>query len=384
MNERAVAGAGLATPGEGRSAVQGVAELLDGPRGRTPRMRPALKGRQKAAIIVRLLLADGAQLPLSSLPEHLQAALTEQMGSMRLVDRETMRAVVAEFQDELESVGLSFPGGIDGAISMLDGHISTTAASRLRRLASASGKADPWERVAGHDGERLLPVLQEESAEVGAVMLSKLSVDRAAALLEKLPGERARRLTQAMSRTARVDPETVRRIGLALAAQLESLPPRAFETGPVERVGAILNSAPATTRDSVLEGLRESDPDFAEQVRRAIFTFAHIPGRVPPRAVPLVLRAVAQDRLLAALVAAGAAGGAEAASAEFLLANISQRMADALREGMAEAGPVDPRAGEEAMAAVIAAIRELEGEGTLTLLPPDAGAPVDAPPAAVA
>jgi len=355
------------------------AEILDGPGKRTPRMRPALTGRQKAAIIVRLLLADGAQLPLSALPEHLQAALTEQMGSMRLVDRETMRAVVEEFREELESVGLSFPGGIDGAISMLDGHISVTAASRLRRLASASGKADPWERVASQDAERLLPVLEEESAEVGAVMLSKLSVDRAAGLLERLPGDRARKLAQAMSRTSKVDPETVRRIGLALATQLESQPPRAFETGPVERVGAILNSAPAVTRDTVLEGLRESDPDFAEEVRRAIFTFAHIPARVPARAVPLILRAVDQDRLLAALVAAGAAGGAEAASADFLLANISQRMADTLREAMAEAGPIAPRAGEEAMAAVIAAIRVLEDDGTLTLLAPDAATPVDAP-----
>jgi len=365
----------------GRAAAE-QAEILDTPRGRTPRMRPALSGRQKAAIIVRLLLADGAQLPLSALPEHLQAALTEQMGSMRLVDRETMIAVIDEFYHELDSVGLSFPGGIDGAISMLDGHISTTAASRLRRLASASGKADPWERVAAQDPDRLLPVLQDESAEVGAVMLSKLSVARAAALLERLPGERARRLAQAMSRTSRVDPETVRRIGLALAAQLESQPPRAFETGPVERVGAILNSAPAVTRDSVLDGLTQSDPAFAEEVRRAIFTFAHIPARVPARAVAVVLRAVAQDVLIAALSGASASGGPEAASAEFLLANISQRMADSLREAMGENGPVAPRAGEEAMAAVVAAIRRLEEEGALTLLAPDAtegAAPVDAP-----
>lgn len=355
------------------------AEILGG---RTARMRPALNGRQKAAIIVRLLLADGAQLPLSALPEHLQAALTEQMGSMRLVDRDTMRAVIDEFYQELDSVGLSFPGGIDGALSMLDGHISTTAASRLRRLASASGKADPWERVAAQDPERLLPVLQDESAEVGAVMLSKLSVARAAMLLERLPGDRARRLAHAMSRTSKVDPETVRRIGIALATQLESQPARAFETGPVERVGAILNSAPAITRDSVLDGLTASDPAFAEEVRRAIFTFAHIPARVSARMAPIVLRAVDQDTLIAALVAATTSGGAEAASAEFLLANISQRMADSLREAMVENGPVAPRTGEEAMAAVIAAIRTLEEEGTLTLLAPDAAelaGPVDAP-----
>lgn len=350
------------------------AELLDRLPDRAQRPSRRLSGRQKAAIIVRLLLANGATLPLSGLPEHLQAALTEQIGSMRLVDRDTMMAVVNEFVDELESVGLSFPGGIDGAISMLDGHISANAASRLRRLAGASGKADPWERVANFDSERLMPVLREESLQVGAVMLSKLPVARAAGLLERLPGERARALAHAMSLSAGVDPETVRRIGLALAAQLESQPPLAFDSGPVERVGAILNSSPSATREEVLAGLAATDPEFAAEVRRAIFTFAHIPERVPPRSVPAVLRAVDQAQLLPALVAASAAGGRLAASVEFLLGNLSQRMAESLREAMAETQAPAPRAGEEAMAAVVAAIRLLEAEGSLSLIAADTAA----------
>jgi len=353
-------------------AEDGRAELLERLPEKAMRQARRLSGRQKAAIIVRLLLADGARLPLSGMPEHLQAALTEQIGSMRLVDRDTMLAVVNEFLTELEAVGLSFPGGIDGAISMLDGHISANAASRLRRLAGASGKADPWERVATFDPERLLPVLKEESLQVGAVMLSKLPVPRAAALLERLPGERARALAHSMSLTARVDPETVRRIGLALAAQLESQPPLAFDSGPVERVGAILNSSPSATREEVLEGLATTDPDFAAEVRRAIFTFAHIPERVPPRGVPAILRAVDQADLLSALVAAQVAGGKPAASVEFLLGNLSQRMAESLREAMSETVRPAPRAGEEAMAAVVNAIRRLEAEGTLTLLTQEA------------
>src|SRR5690606_8998301 len=122
---------------------------------------------------------------------------------------------------------------------------------------------------------RLLPVLEEESVEVAAVMLSKLAVPKAAELLGKLQGERARRVAYAVSLTGNVDPETVRRIGLSLATQLENLPARAFDTGPVERVGAILNSAPQLIRDEVLAGLEEDDEDFARLVRKAIFTFVH-------------------------------------------------------------------------------------------------------------
>lgn len=328
-----------------------------------------LSPREKAAVIMRLLLSEGAAPPLGALPEHMQAALTEQMGQMRLVDRATLAAVVQEFVSELEQVGLSFPGGIEGALSMMDGHISQTAANRLRRLAGASVKADPWDRLTQLPPERLLPVLQEESVEVAAVTLSKLPVPRAAELLARLPGERARRVAYAVSMTGNVDPETVRRIGLSLASQLEAQPPRAFDAGPVERVGAILNLSGAQTRDDVLRGLEVEDAGFAEQVRKAIFTFVHIPHRLAPRDVPKVVRMVDQPMLVTAIAAAT---GPEEEAAEFLLANMSQRLGQALREEAAARPRPREKEGEAAMTAVIAAIRSLMDAGEIALIQDDA------------
>lgn len=328
-----------------------------------------LTGREKAAVIVRLLLAEGAPMPLSSLPEHMQAALAEQIGQMRLVDRTTLGEVVEEFLTELEQVGLSFPGGIEGALSMMDGHISVNAANRLRRLAGASSKADPWERLIGLDAERLLPVLEEESTEVAAVMLSKLPIPKAADLLGRLPGDKARRVAYAISLTGNVDPETVRRIGISLASQLDNQPVRAFEAGPVERVGAILNVSPAATREDVLRGLELTDAAFAQHVRRAIFTFVHIPSRLSPRDVAKVLRLVDPEVLVTALAAA--AQGPDAEVGEFLLGNVSQRMAQGLRDEVAERGRVREKDAEDAMTAVVTAIRQLEAAGEIALVQPE-------------
>lgn len=324
-----------------------------------------LTGRQKAAIVVRLLLSEGAAPPLARLPDHLQAALTEELGRMKTVDRTTVQAVVEEFLEAVEAVGLSFPGGIEGALDLLDGHLSSSAASRLRRAAAARSGADPWDRIAGLGVERLLPVLQEESVEVGAVMLSKLAVSKAAELLGKLPGERARRLAYAISLTGNVAPETVRRIGLALASQLDAQPARAFDTGPVERVGAILNYSAAVTRDAVLKGLEEEDAGFAEQVRRAIFTFTNIPARIDARDIPKIVRGVDQAVLVTALAAAR---GKDEKAADFVLANMSQRMAASLRDEMANLGKVKDKDGEAAMASVVTAIREMEAAGEIFLI----------------
>ncbi len=330
----------------------------------------ALTQRQKAAVIVRLLLSKGQPLSLASLPDHMQASLAEQMSLMRLVDRSTVEAVVANFVEELEQVGLTFPGGIEGALSIMDGQISQTAASRLRRLAGASSKIDPWDRINALPADRLLTVLADESIEVAAVMLSKLPVPKAADLLGKLPGERARRVAYAVSMTGNVDPETVRRIGLSLANQLDSQPPKAFDADPVERVGAILNVSGALTRDDVLKGLEEADRGFADLVRRAIFTFVHIPSRLSPRDVPKVVRIVDQTAFVTAL--AGAQAAADLAPAvEHFLANMSQRMAAGFREEMAARDRPREKEAEEAMNLVVAAIRELEASGDLVLVKDD-------------
>ncbi|MGV8987337.1 MAG: flagellar motor switch protein FliG [Cypionkella sp.] len=331
---------------------------------------PAIRPREKAAIIVRLLLSEGAPIQLSGLPEEMQTALTQQMGQMRRVSRVTLRAVVEEFMAEMDQVGLSFPGGLEGALSMMDGHLSANAASRLRRMSGNSASSDPWERINALSLDRILPVLEEESIEVCAVVLSKLPVPRAADLLSKFPGERARQVAYAVSLTGNVDPDTVRRIGMSLAAQLDSQPLKAFDVGPGERVGAILNIAAASTRDDVLKSLQETDADFAQIVKKNIFTFEHIKAKLGPRDVPKAVRVVDQAALVTALTFALSIPDLEP-SAEHILGNLSQRMTQTLREEIASRGKIKEKDAEEAMGAIVMAIRQLEGSGEITLVLPE-------------
>lgn len=327
-----------------------------------------LSRREKAAVIVRLLLSEGEQIPLEALSEDEQINLTEAMGGMRTIDQTTLRTVVEEFVTELDSVGLAFPGGLEGALGVLEGHISAATASRLRRQALVAGKGDPWARLATLDPEVLLKAIQAESAEVGAVILSKLSVSRSAELLSQIPGEKARRIARAIAETSRIAPETVQSIGLALVQQIESEPVKAFETNPVERVGAILNYSPATTRDEVLDGLEQEDSDFAAEVRKAIFTFFDIPDRIDPRDVPKIIKECDQTALVTAIASVADQGEKGEHITEFLFSGMSQRMGAQIKDEVSERGKVKEKDAEAAMAVVITAIRELEGRGELVLV----------------
>ena len=327
-----------------------------------------LTKKQKAAVIVQLLLSEGTDLTLEALSDGMQADLARQLAGMRAGERGTLASVALEFATELDQLGMVATGGVDGALALLDGKIGERAVKSVRADGVAPVSDDPWDRIKAADNALLLPMLDAESVEVTAVALSKLPVAKAADLLGAMPGDRARRVSYAISRTEAVTSHAIDQIGKALVIQLDDQPTRVFVDAPFKRVGAILNFSPAATRDDVLEGLGAEDAAFAADVRKAIFTFPDIPDRLAPLDVPKITRDVDPDQLVKALAYANA-NGAEAA-VEFILSNMSKRMAEGLREEMTEAGPIKTKEGEAAMTAVTGVIRSLEEDGQITLVTP--------------
>jgi flagellar motor switch protein FliG len=328
-----------------------------------------LSRKAKAAIIVQLLLTEGADVPLSALPEEHQAELTLLLGHMRYVDRDTLNVVVEEFAAELEGVGLRFPGDIAGALTALDGKISARTAMRLRKEAGVRQTGDPWKRINELPVDKLAALVSQESIQVAAVMMSKIDVTKAAQVLVKLPGDRARQISFAVSKTTGVTPDAVDRIGLSIAAQLDAEPPKAFAAKPDERLGEILNYSNANTRESLLGALEQEDAAFATAVRKAIFTFEKIPERIKPNDVAAVLRDLEPITIATAFAAADTDG--DRAAVDFIRANISKRMAATYDDEAEALGEVRARDGERAMTEIIASIRRLVDMGEIELVRPE-------------
>ncbi len=330
-----------------------------------------LDRRRKAAIVVRYLLSDGVRPPLADLPEDAQVELTREMGRLSVVDRGMLDSILSEFADELDRVGLAPRPGEEAAIEAVSGHISPQAVARLKAEAARRRGTDPWGALATLPLPELATMLSRESIEVAAVALSKLPVARAAEVLGLLPGPQARRITVAVSRTSRIAPEAVGRIARALAEQYCSEAAAAFPQPPAARLGDILNSSRPTTRDEVLGGLDAEDPPFAAEVRKAIFTFQHIPLRLKATDVPRVLRGVDAKVIATALAAAQKGKPEEVETATYLLKSLPQRLAESLREEIAGLARLKPGAGEAAQAAIIAALREQAAAGEIELIDPD-------------
>lgn len=324
-----------------------------------------LSGAEKSAIIVRALVAQGAALALSDLPQQMQTDLAQTLGRMRLVDRATMNAVVEEFLDTLDQIGLSFPDTLEGALAMLEDSLDSGATKRLRAMSRGGDLDDAWMVLELADDALILSMLAQESQMVGAVLLSKLSTEKAARLLMQLDGDLAQDLTLGISRTEDIAPATVTRIGVTLAEQITTRPKRAFTDPSPRRVGNILNSSDPEVRDSLLAQLEARDAQFARDVRKAIFTFQDIATRLDPRDVPLVARELDPADLMT-LIAAQLPK--DEAALHLLLENMSKRAATGLQD---DAATLPPPSEAEAAAAgnrIATIIRGLVDAEKLALL----------------
>ena len=263
-----------------------------------------MSARTKAAIVVRFLMQEGAEIDLAALPTSLQADLTREIADLRL----------------------------------LEGKITNDTARRLRHDAGVRLFEDPWGRIKQLDEKELLKLLDAETTEIAALVLSKLDVTKAAALLGEMPGPRARKISFAISQTAGVTPQAV------------------------DRIAAILPAASDDLRDEVMNGLRETDPDLAERVLAGVFTFVDIPTRIAAVDVATAVKTVAQTDMVIALFYANANGMDEVS--EFILGGLSRRMAETIREEIEDRGAVKTKEGEAAVTALVSGIQgqNLAGE----------------------
>jgi len=324
---------------------------------------------QKAAIIIRLLADDTSSLPISSLEPGTMARLVQAMAGLRVVDEATILAVIAEFLHDIDSRKIYFKSGISGAIETLEPFLTPDARNLLSATPDPEMPIDPWTAVKALEPAILRGILQQETPQICAIALAKLPFMLAAEILSEFDSDYGAAVTLAAARTGFIDAATVQAIGAAIDQAACSFERKGALPGTaIDRVGAILNFAPGAEREQMLKNLEIDDASLADQVRLVMFTFGDIPDRVEVKDVPKLARAVPNEILVTALAGAMIT---QQDAAEFILANLSKRLADQLKEEIHETGDVKPKDADAAMNTVIQGIRDLESAGEVILILPE-------------
>ena len=157
------------------------------------------------------------------------------------------------------------------------------------------------------------------------------------------------------------NPEVIREVESALESRLSNMIGTSSEkVGGVETVAEILNLVDRSTERSIMQGVESEDPDLVEEIRRRMFVFEDILN-VNDKGIQAVLKEVENDELCLALKTA------TEPLKNKILANMSSRAAESIREDMEFMGPVRISDVESAQQRIVDIVRRLEEAGEIII-----------------
>ena len=130
--------------------------------------------------------------------------------------------------------------------------------------------------------------------------------------------------------------------------------------GGVHTVAEILNNIGSANETSVLDAIREYDPDLAQQILDEMFVFENLLD-VDDRSLQIILREIQSESLILAMK------GASPELREKIFKNMSQRAAEMLREDLESRGPVRLSEVEAEQKEILKIVRRLSDEGQIVL-----------------
>ena len=209
--------------------------------------------------------------------------------------------------------------------------------------------------------ESLAELLRNEHPQIVAAILVHLEYEQSAAVLMQLP-ERMR--SEVMLRVATLEgiqPSALKDLNEVLYQVLAGGDKiRKTSLGGVKTAAEMMNLLGGNADVAVLDTIRNYDADLAQKIMDKMFVFDDLVKLDGP-SLQLVLREVASETLIVALK------GGSMEVRDKILANMSKRAAEALREDLEGRGPMRLSEVEAQQKEVLKIVRRLADEQQITI-----------------
>jgi flagellar motor switch protein FliG len=324
---------------------------------------------QKAALVIAALGPSAAGPIIERISDDHLRAFTRAYAHLQSVPKAALQGVVVEFISQLSIEKDEITGGIENTRELLGQFFDEDGIARLMDGLDEPGGESVWKKLEQASDEDFAEYLSSQKPQLVAVVLSKLGAEQASRILDQFETDVAGKVILCLSKPLNVEESTLQILSNTI--EHDFLSPKKTTTGkshdPGDMIGAMMNNIMSDKREELLAFISESAPDILQSVKKSMLTFSDIAVRVPPKAIPMAIKEVELDDLLQAVKYGKE--NAPAAS-EFILGNISQRMAAQYQEQMEELKPITPKEAEAAQSSFMAVIRALAAEGEIDLVEP--------------
>lgn len=319
------------------------------------------EGLQDAAIFLMSLGEEEAAAVFKHFSPKEVQRLGETIARLRTVSKQKVDNVIDKFTREAGSQSLLVSDSDNYVRSVLRRALGEEKASLLIDRILQGGDVSGIESLKWMDPISVAELLRNEHPQILAAILVHLDQDHSAKILKQFT-ERTR--NEVMLRVATLEgiqPTALTDLNEALYHVLAGSDKiRKSSLGGVKTAAEIIIQLGSSMETSVLDSIRENDPDLAQKIMDKMFTFEDM-LKLDNKAIQMVLKEVSSDTLVIALK------GASSDLKKKVLANMSSRASEALKEDMETRGPVRLSEVESQQKDILKVVRRLVDEGQIVL-----------------
>jgi flagellar motor switch protein FliG len=318
-------------------------------------------GVEKSAILLLSIGEEHAAEVLKQLgPKEVQK-LGHAMAALKSVPRTRVEEVLSEFQKtarEATAVHVDTDAYIR---SVLTKALGDDKASNLISRILQGGDTNGIEGLKWMDAPTVADLIKNEHPQIIATILVHLEHDHASEILNFFTERLRNDVVLRIATLEGIQPAALKELNDVMLRLLSgSANIKKAAMGGVRTVAEILNFMGTANESTVVDSIREYDPELAQKILDEMFVFENL-NDLDDRSIQLLLREIQSDSLILALK------GASEPLREKIFKNMSQRAAEMLREDLESRGPVRLSEVEGEQKEILKIVRRLADEGQIVL-----------------
>ena len=319
------------------------------------------QGVEDAAILLMSLGEEEAAEVFKHLAPKEVQRLGETIAKMKAVSRDRVDGVLERFTQLAGDQSLLVADTDEYVKSVLRKALGDDKANLLIDRILQGSDMSGVESLKWMDPGSVAELLRNEHPQIVAAILVHLDFEQSSTVL-KCFTERQR--NEGVVRIATLDgiqPSALKDLNEVMSKVLAGGERMKKATmGGVKTASEIINMLGSSVETSVLDYIREADPDLAQKIMDNMFTFDDL-LKIDDRGIQALLKEVQSESLIIALK------GATPELREKIFANMSSRAAETLREDLESRGPVRVSEVEAEQKEMLKTVRRLADEGQIVL-----------------
>jgi flagellar motor switch protein FliG len=327
---------------------------------------------QRAAVVIAMMGEAAAKPIVDKLDDRAMEQVSAELRRIQYLDREELAEIVIDFLQHLHQQNGSFRGGPVKAREIIAGLLDDNRFGSIFGDAVAApvvddSRDDTWSRLEKEDPKKTAEYLNGLTSNIIAIILRNLDVSVASEIVAHLDDEKLDPTIGSLVETDQVDAEVDSVVSRMVSIEFLNNPQEAgadADDSHLEAVGELLSLVPADRRERMMAFLKSQYEGKLESIERQMFTIESLADILPRNAVSVVFRELDEQTMVQLLATLK---GDSASVQEYLLGNISSRLADTYRDQLGDVKPTSPEEAETIQREFLTSLMGLKRRGLIEL-----------------